>query len=593
MRKVVWVAVAMLVLASLAIAQPGRLPATKKLIEYGWDVPTPAFVRDNISEMEKRPFDGLIMRVSSKGHGNIFSGGKWDVADYQGDFAALRAIKWGKFRHNFLMMYSASQQDWFSDEDWQAVLSNVDLMARAAKAGGCYLAFDAEPYGHNPWAYAEQKHAKDKTFAEYQAKARQRGQQFIKVIARHLPDNVLLTFFTYSIFPGEMSIQDPARRDQALAQHGYGLYHSFLNGMLDEIGPRMSITDGNEPSYYYENSEKYFDAFHMMRQRALNLVPPEDVVKHQTQMQVSQALYMDYVFARVNWKGIPALWMKDDERAKWFEHNVYWALKTTDEFVWLYSEKMNWWTNKDIPAGMEEAIVRAREAIANNRPLGFDLRDRMKEIEARKQAEIRDKLIRRTADIPVLKAMPPKLDGILDDDAWKSAAQLPNFVGYFGATEDEIKAKTRASVTYDANNLYIAISAQEPTPDKLSIVGANRDDAVWNGDTFDVFLTAAASGLPYYHFILNPKNVQWEAVFETDNSMDFNPDWRSATRIGDKEWTAEMAIPWKDLKISPQPEMRLRANLCRQRIPGKEQSCWSQTVRGFMESDNFGTWVLK
>ncbi|MEN6304384.1 MAG: sugar-binding protein, partial [Armatimonadia bacterium] len=429
--------------------------------------------------------------------------------------------------------------------------------------------------------------------AEYQAKARQRGQQFIKVIGRHLPDNVLLTFFTYSIFPGEMAIQDTAKRNQALAQHGYGLYHSFLNGMLDEIGSRMSITDGNEPSYYYENSEKFLDAFHMMRQRALNLIPQEDVVKHQTQAQVSQALYMDYVFARVPWKGIPALWMKDDERAKWFEHNVYWALKTTDEFVWLYSEKMDWWKNKDIPAGMEEAIVSARAKIAAGQSLGYDLRDRMKEIEARKQAEIRDKLIRRTADIPVLKAMPPKIDGVLDDEAWKSAATLPNFVGYFGATEGDLKAKTRALVTYDAINLYVAISAQEPTPDKMAIVGANHDDAVWNGDTFDIFLSAAADALPYYHFILNPKNVQWDAVFDTDNNMDFNPNWRSATRIGDKEWVAEMAIPWKDLKIGPQPGLKLRANLCRQRIPGKEQSCWSQTVRGFMESENFGTWILR
>src|SRR5438105_8671968 len=36
----------------------------KKLIEYGWDVPTPAQMRDEISAMEKRPFDGLIFRLS-------------------------------------------------------------------------------------------------------------------------------------------------------------------------------------------------------------------------------------------------------------------------------------------------------------------------------------------------------------------------------------------------------------------------------------------------------------------------------------------------------------------------------------------------
>jgi len=304
----------MVVLGPLC-AQPGRLPATKKLIEYGWDVPTPAFVRDNIAAMEKRPFDGLLMRVAGKGRGSVFAGGKWNPQDYQADREALAAIKWGQFKHNFLIMYAASEQDWFSDDDWANVLSNVAIMADCAKAGGCHLAFDAEPYGKNPWSYSEQKHAKDKSFAEYSAKARQRGRQFITAIGKELPDNVLLTFFTFSIFAGQMDLQDPARREEGLKQHGYGLYYPFLLGMLDGLGPRMTITDGNEPSYYYDNSEKYFAAYHMMRQRALGLIPPELVTKFQTNTQASQALYMDYVFAKVNWPNIPARSMTPEEQA--------------------------------------------------------------------------------------------------------------------------------------------------------------------------------------------------------------------------------------------------------------------------------------
>jgi len=33
--------------------------------------------------------------------------------------------------------------------------------------------------------------------------------------------------------------------------------------------------------------------------------------------------------------------MTPEERAQWFEHNTYWALYTTDEYVWCYSERMN------------------------------------------------------------------------------------------------------------------------------------------------------------------------------------------------------------------------------------------------------------
>ena len=585
---------ALAVLAGVALAQPGRLPATKKLIEYGWDVPDPAFVAKNITEMEKRPFDGLLMRVAGKGRGSIFSGGKWNPKDYQADMEALASIKWGKFKHNFLIMYAASEQDWFSDKDWANVLGNVAIMARCAKAGGCYLAFDAEPYGKNPWNYAEQKHAKEKSFAEYSVKARQRGRQFIKAIGKVLPDNVMLTFFTFSIFAGQMDVQDPAKREEGLKQHGYGLYYPFLLGMLDGIGPRMTITDGNEPSYYYGNSESFYAAYHMMRQRALGLIPPGLVTKFQLNTQASQALYMDYVFARVPWPNIPAKFMTPEEQAKWFEHNVYWALKTTDEYVWCYTEKMNWWTNKDIPAGMEEAMVRAREAIAENRGLGFDLRDRMKAIEDRRKAEIASKLVRRTAEVKILTGAPiPVIDGKLDDEAWRRATPLEPFIGYFGTKPEALKAKTQAFVTYDAAALYIAVHAEEPQIAKMQAVGSGHDDAVWNGDSLDLFLTKEASGTPYYHFILSPKNVQWDAAFDTDNDMSFDPAWKSATQIGAKEWVAEIAIPWQALKIGPVPGMKLRANICRQRLTDREQTCWSQTVSGFMESDNFGTWILR
>ena len=64
--------------------------------------------------------------------------------------------------------------------------------------------------------------------------------------------------------------------------------------------------------------------------------------------------------------------MTPEERAKWFEHNTYWALYTTDEYVWCYSERMNWWKDQT-PPGLEAAIVNARQKIAEGKPLGFDI----------------------------------------------------------------------------------------------------------------------------------------------------------------------------------------------------------------------------
>lgn len=597
MRAFGWFLVLSLVLSSLAgvvWAQRSRLPERKKLIEYGWDVPTPEFVRAHIRQMEQKPFDGLIFRLKGPHGGRIFQGGKWKEADYVADFADLRAIQWEKFTDNFLMMYAASDMDWFSDSDWEGVLSNVRLMARAAKAGRCGLAFDAEPYGKNPWAYKEQKWAQEKSWEQYKAKVFERGQQFIRAIESELPRCTLVTLFTYSLFRGHMDQKDPVKLQETLQGEGYGLYLPFLNGVLTAMGPGITLTDGNEPSYYYTDSESYFSVYHAMRQGALKLIPRAMVDKFLTQTQASQALYMDYVFARVPWKGIPALWMTPEEQAQWFQHNVYYALKTADEYVWLYSEKMSWWEDRDIPPGMEEAVVKARELIARGQPLGYSMDEIMQRVRAKQEQELAEKLIRRRADIPRLRGVPPVLDGEISEPAWQGAARLEPFVPTFGNEPDSLKAATVAQVTWDDAHLYIAVDCAEPDMAALKIIGSAHDDPVWEGDSLDVILSADPSGTPYLHFIVNPQGVRWDARFTSDNDVSWSPDWRvGAARTG-SGWTVEAAIPWSALGLSPQPGLSLRANLCRNRQPGGgELSSWSQVVRGFLEPQHSGEWVLR
>src|SRR5687768_13266008 len=47
--------------ASFTPAQTTR----KKLIEFGWDEPDPAFMRKHIAEMEKSPFDGTVFHINT------------------------------------------------------------------------------------------------------------------------------------------------------------------------------------------------------------------------------------------------------------------------------------------------------------------------------------------------------------------------------------------------------------------------------------------------------------------------------------------------------------------------------------------------
>jgi len=91
---------------------------------------------------------------------------------------------------------------------------------------------------------------------------------------------------------------NPGERMRKLSSHHYALLPAFLNGMLDAIEPGCLIIDGNEPAYYYSSSwEPYFRAYHLMKQRALSLIAPENRGVYAPQVQAGFALYIDYLFA--------------------------------------------------------------------------------------------------------------------------------------------------------------------------------------------------------------------------------------------------------------------------------------------------------
>jgi len=582
--------VALLLGEAVAIAQ--QPPVRKKLIEYGWDVPNPAFVREHIRDMEKLPFDGLILRMECGG--GVFAKAPWAEDTVQRDYANLEQIEWRAFTDSFLIVYAACDVDWYSDADWAEVCHKASITAHAAKLGRCKgVCFDFEPYGTNPWEYAKQPHAGERPFAEYQAQVRKRGAQFMDALQKEMPEMVFHTFFLLSYF-GDLAVMDDlAARDARLAQQGYALLPAFVNGLLDAAGPGVTITDGNEGSYYYTDPASFFRAYHAMRQTALGMVAPENTRKYQTQAQAANALYVDYLF-RLWPNPTPADFLSPEERAKWFEHNVYYALTASDQYVWLYSEKMSWWTNTDLPPGLEPATRSGREKAQQHKPLGFDIRTMM-ESGAKRQAEaIREKLIRRTAEIPGLPAgVAPAIDGDLSDPAWEKAAQLETFVRYFGK-EEKPEAGTSVRVAYDGDNLYLAIRCDEPNVAGMKIVGEKRDDDVWMGDSVDIFLEPAGQAPRYYHFIINPKGAVWDAANETGDDLAYNPEWKWATRILDKAWVAEVAIPWEALKTAaPSAGSECRANLGRQRWGAGEQSTWSQCLSGFVEPDSFGTWKLR
>jgi len=335
----------------------------KKLIEYGWDVPYPDQVRNEIRAMEQRPFDGIIFRLREWNH--AFDPRPWDESQLQPQLDDLAAIEWKSFTDNFLCLYAANnwKMDWFNDEQWTNITANLRLSAKAARIGRCVgLVFDPEPYGDNPWAYPGVN--ANRSFAEVEAQVHKRGGEFMAAIQTEMPDVRLLTFFHQSLFGDLLDNPDPPDRQQQLSQQHWGLLSAFWNGALEAAAPGARIIDGNELAYYMTNREQFFRAYHTIRQRSLALVPEELRAKHAVNVQVGAALYVDQVLdLRPPQDQFLSHYLTPAERLRFFEHNVFYALTTSDEYVWCYSERMNWW-QAQVPEGAEAAIRAARDAVA-------------------------------------------------------------------------------------------------------------------------------------------------------------------------------------------------------------------------------------
>ena len=358
--------------AAWSAAQP--LPLGKKLIEYGWDVPTPTQMRAELASMEKRPFDGLIFRFTA-GH-NAFATKPLEPAGFAEEERILGQLQFTRFHDNFVLIWGSPPAgfDWFDDAQWRVIEANARVLAGVAQAGHVRgICFDPESYDFSLWDYAKQPQARTHTFAEFRAKVRQRGAQLMRAFEARMPGATILSFFQVSLFERFADLSE-AERAQRLARESWGLMPDFFVGMLESASPQARFVDGNENAYYYTAREQYFRAFHAIRQRALALVPPELREKYQRQVRAGQALYVDQNFAlrQPDTEKYLSYKMTPEERASWFEHNTYWALYTTDEFVWCYSERMNWWKDQT-PPGLETAIVNARQKVAEGKPLGFDI----------------------------------------------------------------------------------------------------------------------------------------------------------------------------------------------------------------------------
>jgi hypothetical protein len=385
----------------------------KKLIDFGWNSPFVREYKANMKLYENEPFDGVTLKLSQEVcSGNVFMVDDWAKTGSQTKEAEKKMIlsleKSKILTDNFIVIYGASQMDWFSDSDWALAEDQIRFAARLAKAANCKgVLWDPEPYkpGKNPWKYPEQEKASQYSFEEYYKQVRIRGAQFIKALQEEFPG---ITIFSLrelsdwqngSPFSGALlPVTSRENTIKELENAWWGLHPAFYAGLLEGIQPGTQLIDANEEAYYYTSALEFYMIRETLADDARALVPPELWSKHAAFFRIGHAISADYLAG--NWLGMSpfpykltgqGLMMTVADRVKWFEHNAYYALRTSDAYAWLYTEDMNWWKNDKLPEGFQDALLRAKAKVNSGQPLGFEIDNIIKAAQDKAEEEYKNK----------------------------------------------------------------------------------------------------------------------------------------------------------------------------------------------------------
>ncbi|MBI3006641.1 MAG: carbohydrate binding family 9 domain-containing protein, partial [Ignavibacteriales bacterium] len=159
---------------------------------------------------------------------------------------------------------------------------------------------------------------------------------------------------------------------------------------------------------------------------------------------------------------------------------------------------------------------------------------------------------------PTLRALrvsnPISVDGLLTEEEW----QAPGISDFTQRDPEEGRPatqKTEVWVAYDDAALYVAARLHDTAPDSI-VTRLGRRDADLNSDFFFVGVDSYHDRRNAFYFGVNPGGSIQDGTFYNDQQNDNSWDgvWEAATSMDSQGWTAEMRIPFSQLRFPDQSE---------------------------------------
>ncbi len=189
---------------------------------------------------------------------------------------------------------------------------------------------------------------------------------------------------------------------------------------------------------------------------------------------------------------------------------------------------------------------------------------------------------------------PIKLDGILDDAAWKDAPVADKFTML---RPEPFKPEnpdnaTQVYFVYNNEGIYVGGYLHEKNKDSIAAELTGRD-GFGNNDFVGVIFDTYKDKLNGFEYFVTPLGEQMDAKVSPNmngNSEDlsWNAVWQSASRLQSDGWSFEMFIPYSAIRFGKKKIQDWGLNIVRRRQKSGQQLFWQSidpNTNGFLTQE--------
>ncbi|MBD3298393.1 MAG: hypothetical protein GF341_07050 [candidate division Zixibacteria bacterium] len=167
----------------------------------------------------------------------------------------------------------------------------------------------------------------------------------------------------------------------------------------------------------------------------------------------------------------------------------------------------------------------------------------------------------------------PRIDGRLDDAVWEQAEFLSDFLQKEPVEGGQPSDSTRVAIAYDDDAIYVGARMFTDEPEAIR-QHVNRRDDPGGAEQIILSLDTYRDRRTSYDFCVTSSGVRMDRYHSEDieHQTDYSFDvvWEAKAHVDSLGWSAEMRIPFSQLRFSDEPEQVWGINWNRW-IPAKNE----------------------